>query len=89
MFTRQSEDLHFLYFTGSRERPPGGRLVTARRNIQDRENTMVKPLTSRQKELLKRRGLDPSEHVLVRALYGSIWVKNIRTGTVKIIDKRN
>ena len=50
---------------------------------------MVQPLTSRQRELLKRRGLDPSEYVLVRALYGSIWVKNIRTGIVKIIDKRN
>lgn len=50
---------------------------------------MVKPLTSRHKELLKRRGLDPNEYVLVRALYGSIWVKNTRTGTVKIIDKLN
>lgn len=50
---------------------------------------MVKPLTSRQKELLKRRGLDPNDYVLVRALYGSVWVKNIHTGTVKIIDKNN
>lgn len=47
-----------------------------------------KPNT-RQRVLLKRRGLDPKDYVVVKALYGSVWFRNIRTGTIKIIDKKN
>lgn len=50
---------------------------------------MDKPLDIRQKELLRRRGLNPKDYVLVKALYGAIWVRNIHTGTVKIINKQN
>lgn len=49
----------------------------------------AKKLNTRQRELLKRRGLDPNDYVVVRALYGSVWFKNIHTGKVKIINKNN
>ena len=39
--------------------------------------------------LLKRRGLDPKDYVVVKALYGSVWFRNVHTGTIKIIDKKN
>jgi len=39
--------------------------------------------------LLKRRGLDPKEYVVVKVFYGSIWFRNVRTGKIKIIDKKN
>ena len=43
----------------------------------------------RQREFLRNRGLDPKDYVVVKALYGSLWVKNIHTGSVKILDKKN
>lgn len=43
----------------------------------------------RQRELLKRRGLDPKEYVVVKALYGCVWFKHIPSGRIKIIDKKN
>lgn len=42
-----------------------------------------------QREVLRKRGLNPDDYVVVKALYGSLWVKNIHSGTVKILDKRN
>ena len=46
-------------------------------------------LNARQRELLRRRGLNPNDYVLVRALYGSLFLRNIRTGKIKILDKSN
>ena len=43
----------------------------------------------RQREFLRNRGLDPKDYVVVKTLYGSLWVKNIHTGSVKILDKKN
>ena len=43
----------------------------------------------KQREFLRKRGLNPDDYVVVKALYGSLWVKNIHTGTVKILDKKN
>lgn len=45
--------------------------------------------TTRQKELLRRRGLDPNRYIVVRVLYGSVWFKDVHTGMIKIIEKRN
>jgi len=39
--------------------------------------------------LLKRRGLDPKDYVVIRVLYGSTWFQNIHTGQIKILDKKN
>ena len=49
----------------------------------------VKKLTSNQKTMLKRRGMNPEDFVLVKDLYSSLWIKNIHTGQVKILNKHN
>lgn len=41
------------------------------------------------RKMLKRRGLNPDDYVIVKNTYGSLYVKNIHTGTVKIINKKN
>ena len=51
------------------------------------ENTSA--LDNNQKMMLRRRGLDPKDYVLVKSTYGSLYVKNIHTGVVKIIYKKN
>jgi hypothetical protein len=43
----------------------------------------------RQRELLKRRGLNPADFVVVRVMYGAVWFRNIHTGMIKIVNKRN
>lgn len=39
--------------------------------------------------LLRRRGLDPKDYVVIRALNSSVWFKNIHAGVIKIVDKRH
>lgn len=46
-------------------------------------------LTPRQRELLRRRGMNPDNYVLIRALYSTLYLKDIRTGKIKIITKNN
>lgn len=46
-------------------------------------------LTSNQKSMLKRRGMNPDHHVVVKDLYSALCVKNIYTGAVKILNKHN
>ena len=46
-------------------------------------------LTYRQRELLRRRGLNPDHYVLVRALYSTLYLKDIKTGKIKVITKNN
>lgn len=48
-----------------------------------------KKLNSRQKPMVKARGLNPDDYVVIRDLYGSLWLKNVRTGQIKIINKKN
>ena len=50
---------------------------------------MEKKLTYNQKLMLKRRGMNPDHYVVVKELYSSLWVKNVLTGKVKIINKHN
>ena len=49
----------------------------------------VKKPTYDQKLMLRRRGLDPKDYVVVRETYGSTWFLNLKTWKYKIIDKRN
>ena len=42
-----------------------------------------------QRTMLRRRGLNPEDCVVVKDLYSSLWVKNIHTGKVKILNKSN
>ena len=46
-------------------------------------------LTSNHKVMLRRRGLDPKDYVFVKETYGALCVRNIHTGVVKILNKRN
>ncbi len=46
-------------------------------------------LTSNQKAMLKRRGMNPDHYVVVKDLYSALWVKNVYTGVVKILNKHN
>lgn len=39
--------------------------------------------------LLKRRDLDWRDYVVVRALYSAVWFRNIHTGQIKIVNKKN
>ena len=48
-----------------------------------------KKLSYNQKLILKRRGMNPDHYVLVKDLYGALWVKNIHTGKIKVIDRKN
>ena len=48
-----------------------------------------KKLTYNQKVMLKRRGMNPDHYVVVKDLYSSLWVKNIFTGAVKVVNKSN
>ena len=48
-----------------------------------------KKLTYNQKLMLKRRGLNPDHYVVVKDLYSSLWLKDVRTGKVKIVNKSN
>ena len=48
-----------------------------------------KKLTYNQKAMLKRRGMNPDHYVVVKDLYSSLWVKNILTGAVKVVNKSN
>ena len=47
------------------------------------------PFTSTHKTSLRRRGLDPKDYVFVKETYGALYVRNIHTGIVKIINKCN
>ena len=53
------------------------------------ENESRKPMTCDQKLMLRRRGLDPKDYVLIKSTYGALYVRNIHTGVVKILNKRN
>lgn len=49
----------------------------------------AKKMTGNQKAMLKRRGMDPNHYVVVKDIYSALWVKNIFTGSVKILNKHN
>jgi hypothetical protein len=77
-----------LFKPDSRERPPAGE-EPPRRNSPHKGEIMYTKPDSRQREFLRKRGMNPDDYVVVRALYGSLWVKNIHTGIVKILNKAN
>ena len=44
---------------------------------------------SNQKSIIKRRGLNPNDYLVLKETYASLHLKNIHTGFVKIIIKYN
>lgn len=45
--------------------------------------------TNTHKISLRRRGLDPKDYVFVKETYCALYIRNIHTGIVKIINKHN
>ena len=48
-----------------------------------------KPPNSNQATMLRRRGLDPKDFVVVKDTYVSLYVRDLRNGRIKIINKNN
>lgn len=46
-------------------------------------------LTSNQIIMLRRRGLDPKNYVLLKSTYSSLYLRDLRDGSLKIIQKMN
>lgn len=42
-----------------------------------------------QSSLLRRRGLDPKCFVVVKDTYAALYVRDLRTGMIKIFNKNN
>ena len=45
--------------------------------------------TGNQCALIRRRGLDPNNYVVLKETYSSLWLKDLRFNKVKILYKRN
>lgn len=50
---------------------------------------MLRKPTENEKGLLRRRGFDWKDYLVVRATYATVWFKHKRTGRIKIVDKNN
>ena len=48
-----------------------------------------KKLTYNHEVMLRRRGLDPKDYAFVKETYVTLFVRNIHTGQIKIINKQN
>lgn len=48
-----------------------------------------KPLTYNHKTMLRRRGLNPDNYVLIKSTYVSLYLRDRRDGSIKIITKNN
>lgn len=46
-------------------------------------------LTSNHRVMLRRRGLDPANFELIKETYGSLYLRDKRDGSTKIIYKQN
>lgn len=46
-------------------------------------------LNHRQRKMLHYRGLDPVNYELVKETYGSMYLRDKRDGSIKIINKKN
>ena len=59
------------------------------RNARMGRHKIIGTLTSNQKEMLARRGYDPKNYEFVKESYGSLYVRDKRTGKIKVIYKQN
>ncbi len=46
-------------------------------------------LNSNQRQMLIRRGLEPKYYVFVKSTYTSLYIRDVRDGTVRVIHKNN
>ena len=47
------------------------------------------PPNRNQKDMIKRRGLDPEDYLVLKDTFASLYLKDLRNGRVKIIYKQN
>jgi hypothetical protein len=86
----------------SRERPalpstlPGfepwpGRvnLKTGKENAMSQQKLKLQPLKYNHRVMLKRRGINPDNYLLIKSTYSSLYLRDIRDGSVRIIYKNN
>lgn len=52
------------------------------------EEKNTKP-TANQQAMIRRRGMDPKNYVVLKETYSSLWLKDLRLNKVKILYKRN
>ena len=46
-------------------------------------------LKSNQKDMLRRRNLDPENYILIKETITSLYLRDKRTGAIKILTKHN
>lgn len=47
------------------------------------------PPKRNQKEMIKRRGLNPADYIVLKDTFASLYLKDLRNGRIKIIYKQN
>jgi hypothetical protein len=67
---------------------PGG-IHKSRKGAKMPKQKNPNRLTSNQREMLHRRGINPNNFELVKETYCSLYVRDIRTGKTLIIFKHN
>ena len=64
-------------------------VTTRRKNTRPEESMEDKKPHGNQRTMIRRRGMNPDHYVVVKDLYSALWIKNIYTGSVKILNKHN
>ena len=54
-----------------------------------KKDEVLYPLTHNHKTMLRRRGLDPNNYALIKSTYSSLYLRDLRDGSLKIIYKCN
>ena len=44
-------------------------------------------LSKRQKDMLRRRNVNPNDYEFVKETYCALYVRNIHTGSIKVLNK--
>lgn len=50
---------------------------------------MLRKPNENEKAMLRRRGIDWKDYLVVRSTYATVWFKHKVTGRIKIVDKIN
>lgn len=56
--------------------------------MSDQEKKLKKP-NGNQRSMIRRRGLDPKNYVVLKETISSLYLKDVRSGTIKILAKLN
>ena len=45
--------------------------------------------TTNQRTMIRKRGMNPNDYVVVKNTYTSLYIKNIHTGVIKILERQS